>query len=88
MFETAHAALFESAPTIQEILIRVLDFLLSIFAVLAIISAVVAGILYMKSAGSEKDLETAKRATRYVLIGILVGLGVLVIVKQIVGFFG
>lgn len=87
MFETAQAAIFESAPTAQELLLRALDFLLSIFAVLAIISAVVAGILYLKAGGDEKNLETAKKATFYVLVGILIGLGALAIIKQVVNFF-
>lgn len=75
------------AQTLSQIARNVLDFLLSIIGVLAIIMLVVGGIMYLTAAGSEDQLDTAKKIVWYSIIGIAVALAALVIVSQIAEFF-
>jgi type IV secretory pathway VirB2 component (pilin) len=65
----------------------VLNFLLSIAEGLAVLSLVVSGVMYMISGGNEKQTETAKRAIRYSIVGIVVVLLSLAIVKTVSGLF-
>jgi len=72
-----------STPSLVEIVRRALSFLLSIVGILAIISLVIGGIMYVFAAGS---VDIAKRATKtitYSLLGILVSGTALIIVKKI-----
>lgn len=78
----------EGAQTLSQIARNVLDFLLSIVGVLAIIMLVVGGIMYLTAAGSEDQLDTAKKIVWYSIIGIVTALAALVIVSQIATFFG
>lgn len=75
------------AQTLSQIARNVLDFLLSIIGVLAIIMLVVGGIMYLTAAGSEDQLDTAKKIVWYSIIGIVTALAALVIVSQIAAFF-
>lgn len=77
----------ESAPSILEIAMKVLNFLLSIAGVIAIIMLVAAGIAYLTAAGNEGQIETAKKMTKWSIIGIAVALGALVLVQQVADFF-
>lgn len=70
-------------PTLQEIAVRVLNFLLSIVGIIAIISLVIGGIMYLTSAGSENRAGTGKKVVQYSVIGLIIALGALVIVRQI-----
>lgn len=72
---------------IAAIALNVLNFLLSITGVVGIIMLVAAGIAYLTAAGNEGQIETAKKMTKWAIIGIAVALGALVIVKQVASFF-
>lgn len=65
------------------IVYRFLVFLLSIVGTVAIISVVIAGIIYLTSAGDEKRIETAKKTITYSIAGIVVAFSALIIVKQV-----
>lgn len=84
---TGAEELIDSAPSITTIALNVLNFLLSITGVLGIIMLVAAGIAYLTAAGNEGQIETAKKMTKWAIIGIAVALGALVIVKQVASFF-
>ncbi|KKP82436.1 MAG: hypothetical protein UR83_C0052G0007 [Candidatus Moranbacteria bacterium GW2011_GWF2_35_54] len=73
---TSEENLIDSAPSIATIALNVLNFLL-----------VAAGIAYLTAAGNEGQIETAKKMTKWAIIGIAVALGALVIVKQVASFF-
>jgi hypothetical protein len=62
---------------------RTLQFLLSIFGTLAIISLVVSGIMYMTASGDDKKIETAKKMFTYSIIGIVVAMSALIIITQV-----
>jgi len=68
---------------IADVLTRALMWLLGIFGLLAIICFIVAGVLYLTAQGDSRKLETAKKATVYGIVGIVIGLLGLVIVRTI-----
>lgn len=73
----------KEAITIREVAVNVLNFLLSIFGIIAIISLVIAGGLYLTAYGDEKKIDTGKKMFRFSIIGIAIALGALVLVRQI-----
>ncbi len=81
------SAAVTAAPTLLEILTKVLDFLLSMIGVLAIIMLVWGGVMYLTSAGDEKRADTAKAIVKWALVGIAVALASLVLVTQVANFF-
>ena len=83
----AQAGTISDATPISTILENILQFLLSIVGVLAIISLVVAGVLYLTAAGNTKQVDLAKKAVQFSIIGIVVALGALIIVSQLGAFF-
>ena len=64
---------------IADIIISFMEWLLGIFAFIAIIGFLIAGVWYLTAAGDEGRIDTAKRAMIYSIIGVLVGLVGLVI---------
>ena len=86
--QTVHAAgVIDDATPIAEVAGNILDFLLSVFGILAILALVIAGAMYLLSGGDTERAAQAKRAATYALIGTAVALGALVIVRQIGSFF-
>jgi len=83
LINIAHAGVISDAPKLSGVALNVLNFLLSVFGIIAIISLAVAGIIYLTSSGNEKRLEIAKKMTLYSIVGIAVALAAMVIVKQI-----
>jgi hypothetical protein len=73
----------EDAPRLSTVGLNILNFLLSILGLLGIIAIIVAGVMYIASGGSEKQISTSKKALVYAIIGIAVALGALIIVKTI-----
>lgn len=76
------------ALTIKEIAMNVLDFLLSVFGVLAIIALVIGGGMYLTAYGDEKKIDSGKKIITYAIIGIVVALSALVVTRQIAGLIG
>lgn len=79
----ARAGIISDAPTVSHVLYNVLQFLLLIFGLLGIIGLIIAGILYITAAGNERQIEKAKKATMYSVVGIIVAMGGYVLVKTI-----
>ena len=71
------------ALSLLDIAKNVLNLLLSIIGIIAIISMVVGGAMYMTAYGDEKRIETAKKIVTYAIIGIVVALGSLIIITQV-----
>jgi len=76
------------AISLQAIALNVLKFLLSIGGVIAIISLIIGGITYTTAYGDEERLDKAKKIIAYSLLGIVIAMGALVLVKQVMSFFG
>lgn len=79
------AGVIDNAPNISQLLLKVLNFFLEIFGIIAIISIIISGVLYLVSAGDENRIEKAKKMFLYSIIGIVAALGGMIIVKTISG---
>ena len=66
---------------IIDIVANVLDWLLIIIGIVSIIGFIIAGILYLTSAGDETQAGKAKKAMLYSIIGVIVGLSGLVMLN-------
>lgn len=88
MISIAQAAgVIDDAPTLATAFFRLLDFLLAIFGFVVIIALVIAGTVYFTAGGNAARIEIAKKAFSWAVIGIAVGLGALVLVRAMAGFF-
>jgi hypothetical protein len=72
-----------SALTVGAIATNVLNFLLSIVGIIAIISLVIAGGMYMTAYGDDTRIGTAKKMGTYAIVGIVVALVSLIAVQQV-----
>lgn len=72
-----------TGPTLYQIGVNVLNLLLSVFGIIAIISLVVGGGMYLTAYGDEKRIETGKKIIVYAIIGIVVALSAVVIINEI-----
>ena len=77
----------ESAATIEQILLNVLKFLLSIAGIIATIVIVIGGQMYLTSGGDEEAMKKAKSTFIYAVIGIIVVLAALVLVNLAIDMF-
>ena len=83
LFASAIATSYTTAPTFAQILTNVLNWLLSIFGILALIGFVVSGILYLTSAGDQDRIELAKKSATYAILGVIVGLSALIVIQVV-----
>lgn len=81
------AGVIGDAPPLQSYFINVLNFLLSVFGVLAIIGLVMAGGLFLISAGDPARVRLAKRAALAATLGVVFAIGALVVVRQLENFY-
>ncbi len=72
--------------TIEGILTNFMQWLLGIFAILAIISFIISGIQYFLSAGNPDSAKKAKQTMVYSIIGVVVALSSLVIIYAVNNF--
>lgn len=83
----AHAGVISDAPSISQVGIKILFFLLSVTGIIAIISLVLAGALYFFAVGDEKKIKIAKKAASFSVIGIILAMSAMVLVRFIGEFF-
>ena len=69
--------------SILGILTSFLTWLLLILGIVAIISFIISGLLYLTSAGDETQATRAKKAMTYSIIGLIVGLSGLIAIRAI-----
>lgn len=77
-----------TATSAEEVVIRIALFLTAIIGTLAVVVIVVAGIMYMTSAGDENRAAAAKRALTYAVVGLFVALVAWVIVNAVSNALG
>ncbi len=75
----------DDAPSIPQLLLNVLNFLLQAFGIIAIIALLISGIFYLTTFGDEDRIKTAKRSMAYSITGIAVALAGIIIIKTISG---
>ncbi len=76
-----------AGPTLVQIALNVLRFLLSIIGILTIIMLVVSGMAYMTSTGDSGRVDSAKKMATSAAIGLALALAALILVRQISRFF-
>lgn len=74
--------------TVFDLVTNVMDWLLGLVGVLAVIGFVIAGVLYLTSAGDEEQAEKAKSIMTYAIIGLAVALVGLIVVNAVAGLTG
>lgn len=70
------------------ILVRIMNWVLGILGIGAIISFVIAGILYLTAAGDESKTEKAKGMMTYAIVAVVVALVGYVVINTVVGLLG
>lgn len=87
--QTAQAqSVIGDAPSVLELIMRVLQFLLTISSILALVAIVFSGILYMLSGGDSNRVMLAKKALIGSIIGLVIVLISLVIVTTVINIIG
>lgn len=74
--------------SIFNIIGNTMDYLLAILGFIGIIGFVISGILYLTAAGDETQIEKAKSAMMYSIIGIIVALMGFVIIRAVETWLG
>lgn len=87
LINIAKAGVISDAPTVSNIGMNVLNFLLSVVGIIAIISLVVSAIMYMTSFGDEKRMRSVKKYVQAAIAGIVLSLGGMVVIRLIGQFF-
>ncbi|MDD5464085.1 MAG: hypothetical protein PHP62_02970 [Candidatus Moranbacteria bacterium] len=83
----ARAGVITDAPSISSVGINVLNFLLSVVEIVAIISLVISGIIYLTAIDDKSRMQLAKRSLTYSIVGIMLGLGGMILVWVVGQFF-
>jgi len=87
IIEIAHAGVISDAPSISTVGINILNFLLQVAGIIAIISLVLAGMVYALSAGDTKRAALAKHAVQASIVGIIMAMSGMIVVRFIGQFF-
>lgn len=69
--------------SIWMIVTNIMRWVLGIFGVIGVIGFVISGFLYLTSAGQEAQIESAKKAMTYSIIGVIVGISGVVILQAV-----
>lgn len=75
--------LTDEATSLSDIIMRVVKFLLSFGALLALAVIVYAGIMYIISLGDDKKTAAAKRMILYAIVGLIIAAASFLIVDQV-----
>jgi len=87
IINTVHAGVISDAPSLTDAGVNIFNFLLSVAGIVAIISLVLAGIMYLVIAGDEKKMQLAKRAVQASILGIILSMAGMICVRLIGQFF-
>jgi len=69
--------------SIWMIVVNILRWMLGLFGVIGVIGFIISGFLYLTSAGQESQIENAKKAMTYSIIGVIVGISGVVIIQAV-----
>jgi len=78
----------EGSLSLKDVVTRILNLLLSVLGIIAIISLVIGGGMYLTSYGDEKRIETAKKIVTYAIMGIVIALASIIIVREVGNLLG
>jgi hypothetical protein len=85
---SAGAAGMTTGLTFYQILTNVMNWLIAMLGIGAILSFVIAGILYLTAAGDEAKTEKAKNIMTYAIIAVVVALIGFIVLRLIANFLG
>ena len=77
-----------SDVTVHDLILNVMNWLLGLIGVLGVIAFVIAGVMYLTSAGDEEQAAKGKSIMLYAIIGLVIALLGLVIVNAVAGLTG
>jgi len=77
-----------NALSLRDIAVNVLDLLLSIIGIIAMISMIIGGIMYLTAAGDERRIDKGKEIFKYSIIGIIVALSAVVVINEVNALLG
>lgn len=77
-----------TSDSLGTILVRIMNWVLGILGIGAIISFVIAGILYLTAAGDESKTEKAKGMMTYAIVAVVIALVGYVVINTVVGLLG
>lgn len=80
--------MISQALTLNEIVMRILNLLLSLVGILAIIGLIIGGAFYLTAYGDDKRIESGKKIITSSIIGIVIVMAALVIVRQVASLLG
>lgn len=83
----AHAGVITDAPSLSSAGMKILNFLLSVFGIIAIIMLVASGIIYFLSSGNKNMAELAKKSANFAVVGIIMAMGGMILIGFIGQFF-
>jgi len=72
-----------ASDPVVEVLISLMQLLISLVGILGVLGFVIAGIFYLTSAGDENRMEQGKRGMIYAIIGLVVALASFIILTAI-----
>jgi archaellum component FlaF (FlaF/FlaG flagellin family) len=75
-----------TANNFVEILTNVMSFVLTIIVILAMMSLVYSGFLYLTSAGSRENVDTAKKIGKFSVLALVLSGSSIIIIRLILGF--
>lgn len=85
--EVAHAGVISDATPISQVGTNILNFLLQVTGIVAIISLLIAGGMYLVFSGDSKKMKMAKNAMQASIVGIVLAMSGMILVKLIGQFF-
>ncbi|NTV40914.1 MAG: hypothetical protein HGA61_01415 [Candidatus Moranbacteria bacterium] len=88
MINIAQAGVITDAPSLSSIGMNFLNFLLSVFGIIAILMLVVSGMMYFFSGGNEEKAKNAKKSFSYAVLGVILVMGIMVFVRLLGYFLG
>lgn len=80
---SAHAGVISDAPSVSEILVNVLQFLLSVVGIVAILALVIAGLRLLLVQNNTSQAEGIKKSLAAIIVGLIIIMGAIIVVWQI-----
>lgn len=87
LIEIAQAGVISDAPSVYELIVRATQMILNFVGALAVLTAVISGVVYITSSGNSEQQRLAKNVLTGSVIGLVIALISLVIVGSLTKLF-
>lgn len=77
-----------NALSLHDIAVNVLNLLLSVLGIIAMISMVIGGMMYLTAAGDERRIDKGKEIFKYSILGVIAALSAVIVIKTINNLLG